>query len=281
MDHLLRELAELEALAGGGGASNTPVQHAPADAGDGGKQATTVQIEIGDDSAEHDRDPRRRARGKAARGSDPRAAKSQRRSVDTERQDADAREAETGVAEASATGAVGADAKSAEMAVRYADAPWHQAKQTAAEQPLVPTPPKGPPPPAQYLAMPPTSKAVQGPPPRAAPATGGDEGHTAARDEAEGPRSYWRPTGGRDGTGRFGARGLHANSWWFEARQKAFNKGPAALKAFYAEFGKAKGQPLYKEPDGKSGPPTRKATTHMPIASLQSPPPPPPPPPAR
>ena len=127
--------------------------------------------------------------------------------IDTKRQDADAVEADTpdatGVAEAAETGAADVDAKSAPHAVRYDDAPWNKLK-AAAKPRLVPKPPKFPPPTsAQNLPMPPTSKGSGTPP----------------RDENEG--RPWRPTGGRDGKGRYGARGLHSNSWWFEERQKA------------------------------------------------------------
>ena len=263
MDDMLRELVALEALVGGAGASHAPVQHAPVVAGAGGKQATSLQVALGDDAALPE-DPRRPWRPTTP----PR--KSQRRSldpavVDTKRQDADAVEADTpgatGVAEAAETGA-----KSAPKAVRYDDAPW---KKKAAAKPLVPKPPKFPPTAAQMLPMPPTSK-VPGTPPPAAPAAGEDEGR------------HWRPTGGRDGQGRFGARGRHANTWWFEERQKAFKQGPAAQAAFYAKYGKAKGQPLYqeppqkkaKEPEAEAGPPMPKAT-HMLSASLPAPPPPP------
>ena len=51
MDDMLRELVALEALVGGAGASHAPVQHAPAVAGAGGKQATSLQVALGDDAA--------------------------------------------------------------------------------------------------------------------------------------------------------------------------------------------------------------------------------------
>ena len=47
----------------------------------------------------------------------------------------------------------------------------------------------------------------------------------------------WRPREGNPEGGRFGDRGDH-KAWWFALRKAAQNRGPAAVTAFYAKYGK-------------------------------------------
>ena len=183
---------------------------------------------------------------------------------------------------------------------RLADTILDTLWETANQQTVAAAEPKAvePPPWRQTQGRPPPHPSLQAPevaaPPPLPTQPESDVGDGQAGGDAPvqlGKQSVWRSRPGHINGGRWGSRGHHSHTWWFEARAEATRQGTVSLARFYDLYGKAAGQgmgapkaapPKEASPPkascapacGGYAPPTAKAR-------LSPPPPPPPPPPPR